>query len=161
LHAMVNKLFWSGVLMGSYHGKQKNSYAWTQTSQEHLWDGSNEELTLEDWKRDFMFPHKRCLWRLDEDARSQHSHSLDDIKIVYKAPQPAAPPYSVTRTSCRRHILHALGPAGQQKKGSAGHSNTHFYKCMNYELQFRQSFAKLRRRWSSNYAGKGGSRRGE
>jgi hypothetical protein len=27
LHAMVNKLFWSGVLMGSYHGKQKNSYA--------------------------------------------------------------------------------------------------------------------------------------
>jgi hypothetical protein len=60
-----------------------------------------------------------------------------------------------------QRLLHALGPAGQRKRGFSGHSNTHFYKCMNYELQFQQSFAKLRRRWSSNYAGERGSRRCE
>jgi hypothetical protein len=57
--------------------------------------------------------------------------------------------------ACRR-LLHALGPAGQRKRGSTEHSNTHLYKYMNYELQFWQSFAKLRQRWSSNYAREGG-----
>jgi hypothetical protein len=100
------------------------------------------------------FPHNRCWWRLDEDARSRRSGSLDDLEIVYMAPQPVAPPYSVTRTACHR-LLHALGPAGQQKKGSAEHSNTHFSKCVNLELTIRQSFAKPRRIWGSNFAGEG------
>jgi hypothetical protein len=73
---------------------------------------------------------------------------------MYTAPQVAAPPCSVTRTA-RHRLLHALGPAGQWKKGSAEHSTTHFSKCMNYELQFWQSFAKLRRKLGSNYAGEG------
>jgi hypothetical protein len=79
-----------------------------------------------------MFLHKHCRWRLDKDTRSRRSRLLDDLKIVYKAPQPTAPPYSVTHTACRR-LLHVLGPAGQQKKGSARHSNTHFSKCTNYD----------------------------
>jgi hypothetical protein len=101
------------------------------------------------------FPHKRCRWRLDEDACSRRSGSLDNLEIVYTAPQPAAPLYSVIRTACRR-LLHALGPAGQRKKGSAGHSNTHFSKCMNLELTIRQSFTKPRRIWGSNFWRKGG-----
>jgi hypothetical protein len=101
------------------------------------------------------FPHKRCRWKLDEDARSRRSGSLDDLEIVYTAPQSAAPPYSVTRMACR-HLLHALGPVGQRKKGSAGHSNTHFSKCVNLELTIRQSFAKPRRIWGSNFGRKGG-----
>jgi hypothetical protein len=49
------------------------------------------------------FPHKRCRWRVEEDAHSQRSRSrrsgsVDDHEIVYMAPQLAAPPYSVTRT---------------------------------------------------------------
>jgi hypothetical protein len=44
----------------------------------------------------------------------------------------------------------------QRKKGSAGHSNTHFSKCVNLELTIRQSFAKLRRIWGSNFGRKGG-----
>jgi hypothetical protein len=100
------------------------------------------------------FPHKCCRWRVEEDARSRRSCSLDDHEIVYMAPQPAAPPYSVTRTACHR-LLHALGPAGQRKKGSAGHSNTHFSKCVKLELTIRQSFAKPRRIWGSNFAGEG------
>jgi hypothetical protein len=50
---------------------------------------------------------------------------------------------------------HALGPVGQRKKGSTGHSNTHFSKCVKLELTIRQSFAKPRRIWGSNYARKG------
>jgi hypothetical protein len=54
--------------------------------------------------------------------------------------------------ACHR-LLHALDPAGQRKKGSAGHSNAHFSKCVNLELTIRQSFAKLRQIWGSNFAG--------
>jgi hypothetical protein len=79
---------------------------------------------------------------------------FDDLKIVYKVPHPAAPPYSVTRTACRR-LLHAHGPAAQRKRGSTGHSNKHFSKCINYKLTIRQSFAKLRKIWGSNIAGEG------
>jgi hypothetical protein len=103
------------------------------------------------------FPHKRCQWRVEEDARSRRSRrsgSLDDHEIVYTGPQPAAPPCSVTRTA-RRRLLHALGPAGQRKKGSARHSNTHFSKCAKLELTIRQSFTKPRRIWCSNFAGEG------
>jgi hypothetical protein len=56
--------------------------------------------------------------------------------------------------ACHR-LLHAHGPAGQRKRGSAGHSNTHFSKCVNLELTIRQSFAKLRQIWGSNFAGEG------
>jgi hypothetical protein len=45
---------------------------------------------------------------------------------------------------------------GQRKKGSAEHSNTHFSKCVNLELTIRQSFAKPRRIWGSNFRRKGG-----
>jgi hypothetical protein len=89
------------------------------------------------------FPHKCYRWRVEEDARSRRSGSLDDHEIVYTAPQPAAPPCSVTHTA-RRRLLHTLGPAGQRKKGSAGHSNTHFSECVKLELTIRQSFAKPR-----------------
>jgi hypothetical protein len=98
------------------------------------------------------FPHKRCRWRVKEDTHSRHSGSLDDHEIVYTVPQPAAPPCSVTGTA-RRRLLHALGPVGQRKKGSVGHSNTHFSKCVKLELTIWQSFAKLRRIWGSNFAG--------
>jgi hypothetical protein len=40
-------------------------------------------------------------------------------------------------------------------KGSAGHSNTHFSKCVKLELTIRQSFAKPRRIWGINFAGEG------
>jgi hypothetical protein len=53
---------------------------------------------------------------------------------MYKAPHLVAPPYSVTRTVCHR-LLHAVGPAGQQKKCSTG--------------------------WSSNYGRKGGIKKCE
>jgi hypothetical protein len=54
---------------------------------------------------------------------------------VYTAPQLVAPPYSVTRTACRL-LLHALGPAGQRKNGSAGHSNTTSTKCIKSNYNF-------------------------
>jgi hypothetical protein len=44
---------------------------------------------------------------------------------------------------------------GQRKRRSAEHSNTHFSKCVNLELTIRQSFAKLRQIWGSNFAGEG------
>jgi hypothetical protein len=72
---------------------------------------------------------------VDEDVRSRHSRSLDDLKIVYKAPQAVTPPCSVTRTIHRR-LLHALGPAGQRRKGSAGYSNTTSTKYMNSNYNF-------------------------
>jgi hypothetical protein len=40
-------------------------------------------------------------------------------------------------------------------KGSSGHSNTHFSKCVKLELTIRQSFAKPRRIWGSNFSGEG------
>jgi hypothetical protein len=100
------------------------------------------------------FPHKYCWWRVEKDARSRRSGSLDDHEIMYTAPQPAAPPCSVTRMA-RHRLLHALGPAGQQKKGSTGHSNTHFSKCVNLKLTIQQSFAKPRWIWGSNFSGEG------
>jgi hypothetical protein len=89
--------------------------------------------------------------------RSQHSHSLDNPKIMYKAPQSAAPPYSITRTAFRR-LLHALGPAGQRKKGSTRHSNTTSTKCMKSNYNFGRASLSNVDSGAATMGGREGSR---
>jgi hypothetical protein len=73
------------------------------------------------------------------------------------APQPVASPYSVTRMACRR-VLHALGPAGQQKKGSAGHSNTTSTKCMKSNYNFGRALLSNVDGGAATMGGREGSR---
>jgi hypothetical protein len=69
-------------LMGSKHGKQKFSYAWTQTSQENSTRWWQRRTNPRRPEAGITFPHKHCRWRLDEDTHSRRSRSLDVVDVV-------------------------------------------------------------------------------
>jgi hypothetical protein len=97
------------------------------------------------------FPHKRCRWRVEEDARSRRSRSLDVVDIVVHL--------TIMRSCTRRHnrrrpharshvrlVVDSSTPSVQRGSGRRDPPDTptHFSKCVKLELTIRQSFAKPR-----------------
>jgi hypothetical protein len=106
-----------------------------------LRDGSNGEL-INPRRPDagITFPHKCCRWRLDEDARSQRSRSLDVVDVVVHL--------TISRSCTRRHnqrrlrtrshiwlVVVSSTPTVQQGSGRGDPPDTPHTLLQVYELR--------------------------
>jgi hypothetical protein len=84
------------------------------------------------------FPHKRCRWRVKEDARSRHSHSLDVVDVVVHL--------TITRSCTRRH--------NRQRPRARSHVQL-VVDSSTPSVQRGSGRRDPRRIWGSNFAGEG------
>jgi hypothetical protein len=74
---------------------KKKSYTWTQKLAKNIYEMVATETNPRRPVAGITFPHKRCRWKVEEDAHSRHSRSLDVVDVVVHL--------TITRSYTQRH----------------------------------------------------------
>jgi hypothetical protein len=74
---------------------KKNSYAWTHKLAKNIYEMVATETNPQRPVAGITFPHKRCRWRVEEDARSRRSRWLDVVNVMVHL--------TITRSCTRLH----------------------------------------------------------